>query len=133
LEAVQTVVKGDADSTLTEIYANIIASRKEQLLFLSNIVVADAWFSKKPFADAMTAGGSVSISRLRDGANLKYLYSGDPTGKPGRPEKHDGKVNTKNTDKKFFEQVQTGDGTIFHTAIVYSVSLERNIRTVRMQ
>lgn len=133
LEAVQTVVKEDADSTLTEIYANIITSRKEQLLFLSNIVVADAWFSKKPFADAMIAGGFVFISRLRDDANLKYLYSGGPTGKPGRPKKHDGKVNAKNTDKKFFEQVQTGDGTILHTAIVYSVSLERNIRIVRMQ
>lgn len=88
LEAVQTVVKEDADSTLTEIYANIITNRKEQLLFLSNIVVADAWFSKKPFADAMIAGGGfVLIGRLRDDANLKYLYSGGPTGKPGRPKK----------------------------------------------
>jgi hypothetical protein len=81
----------------------------------------------------MIAGGFTFISRLRDDANLKYLYFGDPTGKPGRPKKHDGKVNAKNIDKKFFEQVQTDDGTILHTAVVYSVSLERNIRVVRMQ
>jgi hypothetical protein len=133
LEAVQTILKEDEHSTLTEIYANIITSRKEQLLPLSSIVVADAWFSKKPFADAMIAAGFTFISRLRDDANLKYLYSGDSTGKPGRPKKHDGKVNAKNIDEKFFERVQTDQGTILHTAIVYSVSLERNIRVVRMQ
>lgn len=133
LEAVQTILKEDKNSTLTEIYANIITSRKEQLLSLSGIVVADAWFSKKPFADAMIAGGFVFISRLRDDANLKYLYTGGPCRKPGRPKKHDGKVNAKNIDNGLFEQVQTHDGTILHTAIVYSVSLERNIRVVRMQ
>lgn len=133
LEAVQTVLKEDENRTLSAIYADIISQRKEALLSLSTIVVADAWFSKRPFVDAMLASGFHFISRLRDDANLKYIYTGEPTGKRGRPKKHGQKVDPANIDKGVFKLVETQDGTILHTALVYSVSLERNIRIVRLQ
>ena len=83
--------------------------------------------------ETMLDSGFHFISRLRDDANLKYLYSGEPTGKRGRPKKHGGKVEPNNLDKDVFALVETRDGTLLHTALVYSVSLERNVRIVHLQ
>ena len=133
LEAVQTIIKEGETKSLSILYADIITGRKEALLSISTIVVADAWFAKKSFTDAMLGSGFQFISRLRDDANLKYLHSGGPTGKRGRPKKHGGKVDHQNLDKSIFKRIETNDGQILYTAIVYSVSLERNIRVVHME
>ncbi len=53
LEAVQTIVKEDDTRSLAEVYADIITERKESLQAISSVVVADAWFAKKSFTDAM--------------------------------------------------------------------------------
>lgn len=133
LEAVQTIIKEDDTRSLSEIYANIITGRKETLLAISTVVVADAWFAKKSFADAMLGSGFHFISRFRDDANLKYLYTGGPTGKRGRPKKHDGKINHRNITKSAFERIETPDGNVIYTTIVYSVSMERNVRLVHLE
>ena len=101
-------------------------------LYISQ-VVADAWFSKRSFVDAMLDSGFDFISRLRVDANLKYLHTGEPTGKRERPKKHGGKVDPNNLDKDVFALVETRDGTILHTALLYSVSLGRNVRIVHLQ
>jgi len=75
LEAVQTILKEDENRTLSAIYADIISQRKDALLSLSTIVVADAWFSKRSFVDTILSSGFHVISRLRDDANLKYLHT----------------------------------------------------------
>lgn len=133
LEAVQTIIKEDEARTLSAIYADIIIQRKEALLGVSKVVVADAWFSKRSFVDAMLDSGFQFISRLRDDANLKYLHTGEPTGKRGRPKKHGSKVDPNQLDKDVFALVETQDGTILHTALLYSVSLERNVRIAHLQ
>jgi hypothetical protein len=46
------------------------------------------------------------ISRLRDDADLKYLYLGPPTGKRGRPSKYAGKIITENIDTSYFELIE---------------------------
>ena len=129
----QTILKEDEARTLSAIYADIIIQRKDTLLEVSKVVVADAWFSKRSFVDAMLDSGFQFISRLRDDANLKYLHTGEPTGKRGRPKKHGSKVDPNNLDKDVFALVETQDGTILHTALLYSVSLERNIRIAHLQ
>ena len=133
LEAVQTIIKEDETRSLAEVYADIIIGRKDTLLALSTVVVADAWFAKKSFTDAMLGSGFHFISRFRDDANLRYLYTGANTGKPGRPKKHDGKINHRNITKSAFERIETQDGNVIYTAIVYSVSMERNIRLVHLE
>jgi hypothetical protein len=65
-------------------------------------LVADAWFSKKPFTDQIVALEMHLISRLRDDADLKYLYKGPHTGKKGRPRKYDGKIISNDIDKEYF-------------------------------
>ena len=67
------------------------------------------------------------ISRLRDDANLRYLHQGEPTGKPGRPKKYEGKVDHNNIDLRHFKLVSKDEQAIVHSAIVYSISLKRNI------
>jgi hypothetical protein len=133
LEAVQTIIKEDDPRSLSALYADIITKRKEALLSISTIVVADAWFAKKSFTDAMLGSGFQFISRLRDDANLKYLHSGGLTGKRGRPKKHGSKVDHQNLDKSIFKRIETTDGDILYSAVVYSVSLERNISVVHLQ
>lgn len=50
--------------------------RTKELLELSKIVVADAYFSKKSFSDGLDKLGFSLVSRFRDGVKLKYLYTG---------------------------------------------------------
>jgi hypothetical protein len=133
LEAVQTIIKEGETKSLSILYADIITERKDDLLAISTVVVADAWFAKKSFTDAMLGSGFQFISRLRDDANLKYLHSVSSTGKRGRPKKYGGKVDHQNLDKHIFKRIETNDGQILYTAIVYSVSLERNIRVVHLE
>jgi hypothetical protein len=131
LEAVQTLM-GDKYDNLTDWYANVIRERKETLRSISKYLVADAWFSKKPFIDQIIEMDMHLISRLRDDADLKYLYQGPSTGKKGRPRKYAGKVITENIDKNYFELIlQTPEETVY-SAIVYSKALKRNIRLVHV-
>jgi len=130
LEAIQTMV--DKDQSLSEWYADIIIKRKKQLQELSSYIVADAWFAKYSFVDQVINADMHLISRLRDDANLKYLHQGELTGKRGRPKKYDGKVDNNNIDLKHFKLVSEDEQAVIHSAIVYSVSLKRNIKVVHV-
>ncbi|MCP4178339.1 MAG: transposase [bacterium] len=136
LEAVQTPGKEE----LKELgfkqlswYANCLTERSEILKGISKCVVADAYFSKKPFADQIIQAGMNLISRLRKDSDLKYLYKGKPTGKRGRPTKFAGKIKLKDIDKKYFEQIYNDDDKTVYTAIVYSKALKRNIKLIYEQ
>ncbi len=126
LEAVQTMV--DKGQSLSDWYANVISDRKEQLHGISTYLVADAWFAKYSFVDHVIQSDMHLISRLRDDANLQYLHRGKPSGKRGRPKKYDGKVDNTNIDKSHFKLVSKDEQAVIHSAIVYSISLRRNIR-----
>jgi hypothetical protein len=131
LEAVQTPSsKGgvhDADSLL-DWYGESLYKRKDQLSQLSKYIVADAYFSKKPFLDKVMSMQMHLISRLRDDADINYLFYGQPTGKKGRPRKYAGKINWKDLDPEYFEITQLEDQSILYSAIAYSKSLKCNIK-----
>jgi len=134
LEAIQTPTYKNIEEkgiTLVDYYADIIVQRKEILLQISNYLVADAYFSKKPFADKIIEEAQMHlISRLRKDADLLYLYIGKSTGKRGRPKKYNGKINLKKIDKQYFELVHEDEASVIYTAIVYSKGLKRNIKLV---
>jgi hypothetical protein len=132
LEAVQTLIKDKQATSLTDWYVSVIKERKETLSSISQYLVADAWFSKKPFVDQITALDMHLISRLRDDADLNYLYQGPSTGKKGRPRKYAGKVITENIDTNYFELIEQNQGATVYSAIVYSKALKRNIRLVHV-
>ena len=130
LEAVQTLK--DENQTLTDWYGQVINQRKETLCSISKYIVADAWFSKKPFTDKIISMGMHLISRLRDDADLQYLYKGKTTGKQGRPKKYDGKIDHTNIRKDYFKLVSQHDDATIYCAEVYSKSLKRNIKLVHV-
>jgi len=132
LEAVQTLIEDKQATSLTDWYVNVIKERKETLRSISKYFVADAWFSKKPFVDQIIEMDMHLISRLRDDADLKYLYQGPPIGKRGRPRKYAGKIDTANIDTSYFELIEQNQEATVYSAVVYSKALKRNIRLVHV-
>lgn len=130
LEAVQTL--NTDQQTLTDWYARVISDRKETLMGISKYLVADAWFSKRPFADQIISLKMHLISRLRDDADLKYLYKGSHTGKKGRPRKYSGKIIINDIDKDYFSLISQDEESTVYDAVVYSKSLKRNIKLVHV-
>lgn len=134
IEAIQTPRHEEIKQksiTLIEWYANLIVSRKDILEIISTFLVADAYFSKKPFIDKIKEETNFDvISRLRSDADLKYLYLGEKTGKKGRPKKYEGKIDLNNINQKYFTKINECEEYTDYQAIVYSKALKRNINLV---
>jgi Transposase DDE domain len=94
-------------------------------------VVADSFYSKRKWVDGVVKLGWNAIGKLRQDANLKYLYQGPRRPGPGRQKTYDGKVNPLERSLNYFTSSETlEDGAELWTAVVWSVSLERRIRLV---
>lgn len=132
LDAVQTFTDDSSDSTLVDWYAKIITSRKQSLKAISDIVVADAWFSKKKFVDKVISAEMNLISRLRDDADLQYLFKGKQSRGKGRPKKYDGKVIHNNIDMNHFYLIEQNKKSTIYCAEVHSKSLKRVIKLVHV-
>ena len=121
----------EKDQTLTTHYLQVIKDNMEKLKEVANIIVADAWFSKRPFVDGLQELGFVLVSRFRNDAALKYLYKGEKTGKRGRPKKFAGKINTSDIDTEYAEILDMPQyEETFYCLEAYSVALKRNIKLV---
>lgn len=115
--------------TLVDHYAQRVLARSVELKELSNVIVFDAYFTKKKFVDIVSdEAGFEMIGRMRDDANLNYLYKGKQKQGKGRPRKYHGKINTKKIDKRRIKMVFKNDNYKIYSAIVNSVGLKRNIR-----
>jgi hypothetical protein len=130
LEAVQTL--NSDDQNLSDWYAGVISERKDTLKSISKYLVADAWFSKKSFADHVISSGMHLVSRLRDDADLRYLCNEIPTGKRGRPRKYTGKIDIDNIDRDYFNYISMDEESTIYAAKVYSKALRRDIMLVHV-
>jgi hypothetical protein len=130
LEAVQTLASDN--QSLSDWYAGVISERKDTLKSISKYLVADAWFSKKSFADQVISSGMHLVSRLRDDADLRYLCTEIPTGKRGRPRKYIGKMDIENIDRDYFTYISRDEESLIYAAEVYSKALKRNILLVHV-
>ena len=86
LGSVQTPDTGPLDNMdriLVDWYAGYLIIRGEQLRRVSDIVVADAFFSKSTFITPMCDNGFRVISRFRNDAVLFYPTAEKPTGRRG--------------------------------------------------
>lgn len=107
---------------------DVLGSLPANLRAQIECVVADAWYTKKTFVDGVLQRGMHYVGKLRIDANLKYLYTGGPTGKPGRPRVFDGKVDFSDFSK--WTLIAQDETTTIYSAILYSPALERKIRVV---
>lgn len=113
---------------LLSYYANLVVENAEKFKEFTDYMVADAYFSKKPFVDAVLLAGMHLISRLRDDSVLKYKYTGEPTGKKGAPRKYTGKVDVKNLDTNYFSIDLCNEDIQIYSAVVYSQAFKRDIK-----
>lgn len=131
LDMVQTVGRHEGE-TLLDYYASTIITRKEKRQVMSKYLVADAYFSKQPFADEFVNHRFHVVSRFRKNSNLRYLYHGmHPTG-PGRAKKYDGKVNFQNLRDEDFTAcaIDEAGKWIAYYGRVNSPALNRDIGLV---
>lgn len=95
LRAVQTMAARELkamEMTLNQWYVEVLKRYAHQLRKMTDVVVADAAFSVKPFVDDLREIGFHLVSRFRNDVVLYYLYQGERTGKRGRPKTLDGKI-----------------------------------------
>lgn len=129
LEAVQTP-NNLKSKTLVEHYSDVLIQRKKKLQTLSKYVVADAYFSKENFVSALTKNDFEIVSRLRDDANLRYLFKGEQPYKRGRPKVYNGKIFYDNiNDLHLKSEIISSDQKMTH-GIVHSIALKRKIKIV---
>ncbi len=134
LRAVQTALekgKEKNDMTLYQWYAKVLDDYRKQLQRVSDVLVADAAFSKSTFINLIRPMGFHLVSRLRHDAALYYLWEGGPTGKPGRPKIKGGKIDFKNLDKSRMEKldIEPEDGEAYALK-AYCKSLKRVVSLV---
>lgn len=129
LEAVQTLPK--EDESLLHFYADTLVKRSEKLKEISNIVVVDAFFSKKCFVDKLLGCALHLVSRFRDDVRLKYIIPTVHTGKKGRPKTVGHPVELNNLDMNHFSVIEQEDENIqVYCAIVKAVALKRTVKVV---
>lgn len=117
--------------TLNEWYLSYLWKYREELQTLTNIVVADAAFSTKPFVDGLQKVGFHLVSSLKNETALSYLYEGPATGMRGRPKKYDGEIDFSNLDltKAKPIRINPAQGKAFEIA-AWCPTLDRNIKLV---
>lgn len=134
LRAVQTRNAAEllaASMNLPQWYLSVLKTYASELLKITNVMVADAAFSTRAFADGLKEIGFHLVSRLRSDAVVFYLHCGPRTGKRGRPKKYDGRIDFANPDKSRMTKVaiNPADGEAYEL-VAWSKALNRRIRLV---
>ncbi len=119
------------NKTMVDFYISVIKRYRKELIKVTDIVVADAYFSTSTFVDGIAEFGFHLVSRFRDNADLRYLYTGPRTGKRGRPKLIDGKINYEKLDYFRMEKlhIEGLEGKAY-TLLAYSKAMKRKVRLV---
>ena len=129
-------LESEKDMTMLDWYISLVREKASELLKLTDILVADAFFSKYEFVNEVIALGFRFVGRLRADSYLRYLATPDPSSprRRGRKRKYGEKVDFSNLDMSVFSpfiyEDAKGVRTRCHTAIVHSRALKRDIRIV---
>jgi hypothetical protein len=112
--------------TRVDDYAQHLKKTRSLLPESVRYLVADGYYCRAKFWDAVRNSNLNLISKLRSDANLKYLYTGEKN-KIGAPRKYDGKVEcNKLKNLTFIKEVKPG--VKLYSLVVWSVSLKCKIR-----
>ena len=131
--AVEAANKEELVNKFTQVdwYLLALSTLPEEMKEYTNLVVADAFFSKYNFIYGLNKLGLKLVSRLRDDAALWYINREPHTGKAGRPKKYLGKVDIDCLDRNVFHEMDYGldNGKCF-VGQVYSKALKTEIKIV---
>ncbi|WP_407542202.1 transposase (plasmid) [Deinococcus radiomollis] len=110
---------------------NTILQLPDELRKQVQAVVGDAYYTKLKFiARVVDEGHLPFVGKMRKDANLKHLFTGPRTGKPGRPRLYAGKVSM--DDFSRWEALPWADECMVYTVVASSVSLKRQVRAVAL-
>ena len=133
LSITQTPAALPAGQSRVDFYAtvtlNTIAQLPDQLKKQVQAVVGDAYYTKLKFVARVVDEGQLPfVGKMRKDANLKHLFTGPRTGKPGRPRLYDGKVSV--NDYSRWDATPWAGECMVYSVVAYSVSLKRQVRAV---
>ena len=133
LSITQTPATLPAGQSRVDFYAtvtlNTITQLPNELKKQVQAVVGDAYYTKLKFIARVVDEGQLPfVGKMRKDANLKHLYMGSRTGKPGRPQLYDGKVSLH--DYSRWDALPWADECLVYTVVAYSVGLKRQVRVV---
>lgn len=129
-------LESEKDMSMLDWYISLVRSKADELLPLTDIMVADAFFSKYEFVNEVVATGFRFVGRLRSNSYLRYLAIPDPSAprRRGRRKKYGEKVDFSSLDMAVFTSFiytdSKGAKTKCYTAVVNSRALKRDIRIV---
>ena len=113
VQSPDTKTLDNMDRSLVDWYAGHLVSRREQIHRISNIVVADAFFSKSTFITPMCNGGFYIIGRFRNDAVLFYPTAEKPAGRRGRPKLYDGPIDFSQLDTSRCTEHEADKGKLY--------------------
>jgi hypothetical protein len=113
--------------TLIEHYVTVITKHLSAIQQLTRYLVVDGYFMKKEFIQPLVKKGLQVITKMRQDANLKYLYKGEPHKGKGRPKQYDGKVKVKAIDKRRIKCCYRDGQRKIYAAILYAVQLKQKV------
>jgi hypothetical protein len=87
----------------------------------------DGYFAKKEFIHPLVKEGLHIITKMRQDANLRYLYQGEPKGGKGRPKLYAGKVDVKALDKSKVSLYYRDKEVAVYAAVLYAVQFKRRV------
>lgn len=115
--------------TLVDYYAELIIHRAASLEKISTVLAVDGYFAKNKFVTPICQETNLEIiCRLRDDANLKYLFTGIQKTGRGRKRKYDGKVDVKKIDKRRIKKEFSNEEIAIYSGLVFSVGLKRKVK-----
>lgn len=125
--------KEQADATRLDHAIEQLRAARPLLPQVVKYLAADGWYAKQKYVDAACAQDLHVVTKLRSDANMRFRYTGEHTGKQGRPKTYDGKVDWQDLSR--FDQVEAsqlnaGEGVEIYTAELYHATLKRWLRTV---
>ncbi len=89
-------------------YGDLVLEKAADLKKISDFLVCDAYFSRNPFVEKVRQSGLHLISRLRDGAVMRYPYLGPQKEGRGRNKTFAGRVNVRQLDEQHFTPCAVG-------------------------
>jgi len=115
--------------TLVSHYVTVIKKHLNQIKQLTRYLAVGGYFMKKEFIQPLLIEGLEVITKMRQDANLKYLYKGPQPHTKGRPRRFDGKVDVKAIDKRRIKCCYQDEEVTVYSALLYAVQLKRKVLT----
>lgn len=113
--------------TLISHYVSVIKKHLRQIKELTRYLAVDGYFMKKEFIAPLVKEGLHVITKMRQDANLKYLYKGPQQKGKGRPKTYDGKVEIEAIDKRRIRCCYQDKEVQVYAAVLYAVQVKQKV------